>query len=114
MRNYISFFQKGGTLIPDKYFVELKDQNGNHTGHKMIKGPEFILAEDIKDAIKSIGNKIKQYNELKKNLPEVNKNTSDTFSPSIGTTISLADYWSKNPTNSFSYYLSNTSSSSDI
>lgn len=114
MKSYLDFFQDGGTFIPDKYFIELKDYKGNPTGHKMIKGPEFILAEDIKDAIKSIGNKIKQYNELKKNLPEVNQTITTTSSPSIGTTISLADYWSKNPTNSFSYYLSNTSSSSNL
>ena len=114
MKSYLDFFQDGGTVIPDKYFIELKDSKGNPTGHKMIKGPEFILAEDIKEVIKSIGSKIKQYNDVKKNLPEVNQNTSNTFSPSIGTTISLSDYWSKNPSNSFSYYIGNPTSSTSL
>ena len=73
-----------------------------------------ILAEDIKEVIKSIGSKIKQYNDVKKNLPEVNQNATSTFSPSIGTTISLADYWSKNPTNTFSYYIGNPTSSTSL
>lgn len=114
MKNYLDFFQDGGTVILDKYFIELKDSKGNPTEHKMIKGPEFILAEDIKDAIKSISKKIKQYNAIKKNLPEVNQTIAATTSPSIGTTISLANYWSKNPTSTFDYYFNNPTSSTSL
>ena len=113
MKNYISFFEPGGTVVPDKYFIELKDWKGNSTGHKMIKNPVFIVKEDLKDLIQKIGNNLKQYNGIKKNLPEINQNTSSNFSPSIGTTISLADYWSKNNINPFSFS-SNSNTSSGI
>jgi hypothetical protein len=79
----------------------------------MIDNPAFIVKEVLKDIIQKIGNNLKQYNGIKKNLPEINQNTSSNFSPSIGTTISLADYWSKNHINPFSFS-SNSNTSSDI
>lgn len=111
MKNYLEYFQDGGgfTQVPSKYFIELKDAKGNPTGHKMLKNPVFIISEEFKDGIKSIGDKIKLYNDIKKNSPEVDQNTSDTSNPSIGTIISLADYWSKNHTNPFGYSISSTS-----
>ena len=75
MRSYIEYFQQGGISTQDKYFIQVKDINGNPTGGKMLKSPEFILIENIKDLVKSFKNKVKNKSEYKEDLPKNSKST---------------------------------------
>lgn len=114
MRNYLSFFEPGGIVVPDKYFIELKNVKGEPTGHKMLKGPEFIITEEIINAIAKLGENVKKYVDIKKSLPKISENSTTVASPSIGTSISSAYYKNQHPNFSFSNYFDNSSDSSGI
>lgn len=94
MRSYIEYFQQGGTSTQDKYFIQIKDVNGNPTGGKMLKSPEFILIENIKDLVKSFKNKVRNKSEYKEDLlknskstPTINYNRIDSTANNVTTEV---------------------------
>ena len=94
--NYLEYFEDGNK-IPEKYTSKLKGVDGRETGQYVIKSSDARFFSDITEAINKFKQQLNYGRKLEEIAPKNNKTNSNSFAPSIPTTIQLVYSGQKYP-----------------